>query len=387
MADYIAHGGNGNGTGGNTTVPGGSGATERSGSAGGAGKPQLESSWVGGGGGGGAPGMSGLGVAGSDGGINATNGGAGGDGSGGAVGGIGEDGGISPTNGVDGVVGLTVEGGAGGGGGCDGDPGGSPGNTNGVYTGGDGGFPGGGGAHGAYGASPYGDGGAGGDGVVVFIYGNGSYTSYTSFITGSGSWSLPGGNDRVKAIAIGAGAGGPATRGFPDVAGGSGGYVEQEFLTSSISFDYVVGAGGVGKVQPPSCAFPGCEGTDGGDSSFTEAAVSTVTKTASLDAEVIKARFISFDAVVSQINPPKVKIDRYRHEPVPAEYSPWYFQSEFLKLEVITDLIIRGSIESLHVEPVKVRDGLIVIADGVDWDPGSGVGIYYYYNGGWRFLG
>ena len=34
--------------------------------------------------------------------------------------------------------------------------------------------------------------------------------------------------------------------------------------------------------------------------------------------------------------------------------------------------------EVLHVEPASIVDSLIVRADGVDWDPGNGPGIYRY---------
>jgi hypothetical protein len=37
--------------------------------------------------------------------------------------------------------------------------------------------------------------------------------------------------------------------------------------------------------------------------------------------------------------------------------------------------------------PVKPYNGLIVIADGTDWNPGSGAGYYGYYNAAWTFLG
>lgn len=40
----------------------------------------------------------------------------------------------------------------------------------------------------------------------------------------------------------------------------------------------------------------------------------------------------------------------------------------------------------LYVEPKKPRAGMIVLADGVKWNPGSGVG-FYGFNGSWRFLG
>lgn len=39
-----------------------------------------------------------------------------------------------------------------------------------------------------------------------------------------------------------------------------------------------------------------------------------------------------------------------------------------------------------HVEPSKVYIGLIAYADGTDWDPGSGEGMYVYKSGGWTFI-
>lgn len=41
----------------------------------------------------------------------------------------------------------------------------------------------------------------------------------------------------------------------------------------------------------------------------------------------------------------------------------------------------------LHVEPDRPRDGLIVLADGTNWNPGSGAGYYGYHNAAWKFLG
>lgn len=41
----------------------------------------------------------------------------------------------------------------------------------------------------------------------------------------------------------------------------------------------------------------------------------------------------------------------------------------------------------LHVEPLKLKDGLVVLADGTDWNPGSGAGFYGYYGAAWHKLG
>ncbi len=44
-------------------------------------------------------------------------------------------------------------------------------------------------------------------------------------------------------------------------------------------------------------------------------------------------------------------------------------------------------LEELHAVPEKPRTGLIVLADGTDWNPGSGAGFYGYYGGSWVKLG
>lgn len=41
----------------------------------------------------------------------------------------------------------------------------------------------------------------------------------------------------------------------------------------------------------------------------------------------------------------------------------------------------------MYVEPDKPRDGMIAIADGTRWNPGSGAGPYCYFGGSWVFLG
>ncbi len=40
-----------------------------------------------------------------------------------------------------------------------------------------------------------------------------------------------------------------------------------------------------------------------------------------------------------------------------------------------------------HAEPTRPRDGMTVFADGSDWNPGSGQGIYTYYAVAWHKLG
>lgn len=46
-----------------------------------------------------------------------------------------------------------------------------------------------------------------------------------------------------------------------------------------------------------------------------------------------------------------------------------------------------SELEELHSEPERLRTGLIALADGTDWNPGSGAGVYAYYGGAWNKLG
>lgn len=41
----------------------------------------------------------------------------------------------------------------------------------------------------------------------------------------------------------------------------------------------------------------------------------------------------------------------------------------------------------LNVAPTKPRSGLVVYADGTNWNPGSGEGIYVFRGAAWHFLG
>lgn len=42
------------------------------------------------------------------------------------------------------------------------------------------------------------------------------------------------------------------------------------------------------------------------------------------------------------------------------------------------------SLKRLNVAPTKPRDGYIAYADGTDWNPGAGAGIYGYYATTWN---
>ena len=44
-------------------------------------------------------------------------------------------------------------------------------------------------------------------------------------------------------------------------------------------------------------------------------------------------------------------------------------------------------LQELNVEPQRVFTGLTVLADGTNWNPGAGQGVYTYYNNTWNRLG
>lgn len=60
--------------------------------------------------------------------------------------------------------------------------------------------------------------------------------------------------------------------------------------------------------------------------------------------------------------------------------------NELLQIAAAMQLGRAGFVEFLHVEPEKVFEGLVVGADGTDWNPGAGQGIYAYYNSTWNKL-
>lgn len=67
---------------------------------------------------------------------------------------------------------------------------------------------------------------------------------------------------------------------------------------------------------------------------------------------------------------------------------PAYLREELRRVSAVVGLLAAGHLDRAHVEPSKPRDGDIRLADGSNWDPGSGRGLYYYDDSvpGWVFL-
>lgn len=89
---------------------------------------------------------------------------------------------------------------------------------------------------------------------------------------------------------------------------------------------------------------------------------------------------MSFDFEIG--NPPAL-----RREPEDAFKVLEYVRRELEKLQETVTALKFHQLEPLHAEPERYRDGMVVYADGTDWDPGSGEGIYARYASAWHFLG
>ena len=64
-----------------------------------------------------------------------------------------------------------------------------------------------------------------------------------------------------------------------------------------------------------------------------------------------------------------------------------YLNDELAKISEAIRKLAAGHLDAVHVTPDKPRDGDIRYADGTNWNPGSGQGVYAYINGRWEFLG
>ncbi len=59
---------------------------------------------------------------------------------------------------------------------------------------------------------------------------------------------------------------------------------------------------------------------------------------------------------------------------------------ELIKLSHTLNAVIDGYKEVRHEAPKKVQEGMVVVADGTDWNPGSGAGVYVYISSTWTKL-
>lgn len=79
---------------------------------------------------------------------------------------------------------------------------------------------------------------------------------------------------------------------------------------------------------------------------------------------------------------------RWRLQPFTGDLTVEQVYNFFVReLSRLSGVLAQNPVEVYTAEPPKPYDGQMVIADGTNWDPGSGAGYYGYYNGSWRFLG
>jgi len=64
-----------------------------------------------------------------------------------------------------------------------------------------------------------------------------------------------------------------------------------------------------------------------------------------------------------------------------------FLREELSKIEAALIAVGEGQLDLTTVAPTKPREGMIRLADGTLWNPGSGSGFYGYRAGAWRFLG
>lgn len=79
----------------------------------------------------------------------------------------------------------------------------------------------------------------------------------------------------------------------------------------------------------------------------------------------------------------------YRKRNVPSDVDPTgFFNEEFSRVEAGgQEPAAAWMLSELNKEPDKLIAGMVVLADGTNWNPGSGSGFYGYRAGAWRFLG
>ncbi len=79
----------------------------------------------------------------------------------------------------------------------------------------------------------------------------------------------------------------------------------------------------------------------------------------------------------------------FRAQPAPKNVKllKEYIEQQLREVSSGLDLIDNLTLVELHAEPTKPRTGMVVLADGTDWNPGSGAGFYGYRGAAWVLLG
>lgn len=77
----------------------------------------------------------------------------------------------------------------------------------------------------------------------------------------------------------------------------------------------------------------------------------------------------------------------YEPSPIPSEYGAlrsWIATQVRRISDVLRSPTVLGvRFDILHDEPARFSDGDVVMADGTDWNPGAGMGLYQRIGGAW----
>lgn len=75
--------------------------------------------------------------------------------------------------------------------------------------------------------------------------------------------------------------------------------------------------------------------------------------------------------------------------PPPSIEGAQYIQSELQRIANVLELFAQGQMfEVSYAEPERPRTGMLRLADGTEWNPGSGRGLYWYDEdtASWKFI-
>lgn len=74
----------------------------------------------------------------------------------------------------------------------------------------------------------------------------------------------------------------------------------------------------------------------------------------------------------------------YIPRPVPEAFDVRWLQEEFQRVAQEQGQIVPMlRLQTLYAAPLKISDGMVVMADGTTWNPGGGAGIYARVSGAW----
>lgn len=68
------------------------------------------------------------------------------------------------------------------------------------------------------------------------------------------------------------------------------------------------------------------------------------------------------------------------------DYDPQWLYDELSRIATAMAQPTSLIFEETHVAPTSPKEGMEVLADGTDWNPGAGRGLYLYSGGTWNKL-